>query len=423
MLRSGMDIKEKLSILSDAAKYDASCASSGVKRKTPQGGIGNVNGTGICHSYTPDGRCVSLLKILLTNFCIFDCSYCINRVSSPIKRAKFTVDEVVQLTMDFYKRNYIEGLFLSSGVAKSPDETMEEMISIARKLRVEQRFGGYIHLKAVAGCSNALIRQAGLYADRLSANIELPLQRDLDDLAPAKTHDEIEQSMSDIRENILESTEERKTSKKAPVFAPGGQSTQMIVGATASSDRDIMLKANDLYDSHNLKRVYYSAFSPIPDSDPNLPALSPPLIREHRLYQSDWLIRFYGFSVDEILPEATALLDLDKDPKLAWALRNRHCFPVDVNTAPKEMLLRIPGLGVRNVEKIISARKFRKLRLHDLTKIHASVNKLKFFITTADHNPHVTMLETMNFEAAIKGDTTVQLDLFEASQSSVSGEL
>ena len=289
-----MDIKDKLSILADAAKYDASCASSGVKRKAIPGGIGNTQGAGICHSYTPDGRCISLLKILLTNFCVFDCSYCVNRVSSQVKRAKFTVDEVVNLTMDFYKRNYIEGLFLSSGVAKSADETMEEMIQIAKKLRVEHRFGGYIHLKAVAGCTPSLLKKAGLYADRLSANIELPTQNDLDQLAPAKTHIEIEDSMSHIKESILESKEERTKSKKAPLYAPGGQSTQIIVGATQTSDRDIMLKASQLYDEQDLKRVYYSAFSPIPDSDPNLPLKSPPLIREHRLYQTDWLIRLYG---------------------------------------------------------------------------------------------------------------------------------
>lgn len=246
-----MDLETKLSILADAAKYDASCASSGVKRAAEKNGIGNVQGAGICHSYTPDGRCISLLKILLTNFCIYDCSYCINRVSSQVKRAKFTVHEVVNLTMDFYKRNYIEGLFLSSGVASSPDETMEEMISIAKILRTEHRFGGYIHLKAVAGCSEALIRKAGLYADRLSANIELPLKQDLEELAPGKTHTEIEKSMSEIRESILESKEDQKTSKKAPVFAPGGQSTQMIVGATASSDRDIMVKASELYETIN----------------------------------------------------------------------------------------------------------------------------------------------------------------------------
>ncbi|MBY0412534.1 MAG: putative DNA modification/repair radical SAM protein, partial [Bdellovibrionales bacterium] len=297
-----MNLKDKISILADAAKYDASCASSGAKRSAVKGGIGNLEGTGICHSYTPDGRCISLLKILLTNFCIYDCSYCVNRVSSQVKRAKFTIQEVVDLTMNFYKRNYIEGLFLSSGVAKSSDETMEEMVEIARRLRVDHKFGGYIHLKAVAGCSQTLLDKAGLYADRLSANIELPKQADLNDLAPAKTHTEIEKSMEQIQNRIIENKEEKKLFKKAPLFTPGGQSTQMIIGATPSTDRDIMTKAYDLYGNFNLKRVYYSAFSPIPDSDPNLPLSRPPMIREHRLYQTDWLLRFYGFKVDEVLP-------------------------------------------------------------------------------------------------------------------------
>ena len=278
-----MELQTKISILADAAKYDASCASSGAKRKAIPGGIGNLEGSGICHSYTPDGRCISLLKILLTNFCIYDCSYCVNRVSSQVKRAKFTIEEVVDLTMNFYKRNYIEGLFLSSGVAKSSDQTMVEMIEIARRLRVDHKFGGYIHLKAVAGCSQELLATAGLYADRLSANIELPTQADLNNLAPAKLHTEIEKSMEQISTRIVENAEEKKLFKKAPMYSPGGQSTQMIVGATQSSDRDIMTKASDLYGNFSLKRVYYSAFSPIPDSDPNLPLARPPMIREHRL--------------------------------------------------------------------------------------------------------------------------------------------
>lgn len=413
-----MELKDKLSTLADAAKYDASCASSGVKRKAQKGGIGNTDGTGICHSYTPDGRCVSLLKILLTNFCIYDCSYCINRVSSQVKRAKFTVDEVVSLTMDFYKRNYIEGLFLSSGVAKSADDTMEEMILIAKKLRVEHRFGGYIHLKAVAGCSPALLKRAGLYADRLSANIELPTQADLNSLAPAKTHAETENSMSEIKLSILESREETAKSKKAPVYAPGGQSTQMIVGATKTSDREIMLKASQLYDEQNLKRVYYSAFSPIPDSDPNLPPQSPPLLREHRLYQTDWLIRLYGFNIHEILPPEHTTLALDKDPKLAWALRNRHLFPVDVNTASREMLLRVPGLGAMMVDRILSSRRFRKIRSEDLAK-SPSMNRAKFFITTADDIKSASSIDSLLLESKILVNKEVQLDLF----SSVSGEV
>jgi putative DNA modification/repair radical SAM protein len=418
-----MDLKEKLSILADAAKYDASCASSGVQRKAQKGGIGSVQGAGICHSYTPDGRCISLLKILLTNFCVYDCSYCINRVSSQVKRAKFTVDEVVTLTMDFYKRNYIEGLFLSSGVLKSPDETMEEMISIARSLRIDHRFGGYIHLKAVAGCSEALIKKAGLYADRLSANIELPLQKDLDELAPAKSHVEIEDSMAKIRESILESKEDRVKSAKAPIFAPGGQSTQMIVGATQSTDRDIMLKAQSLYSTHFLKRVYYSAFSPIPDGDTNLPLIKPPMIREHRLYQSDWLIRLYGFQVNEILPESNSALSLEHDPKLAWALRHRDLFPVDINEAPKEMLLRIPGLGFRNVERILAGRKFRKIRLTDLVNMKVQLSKVKYFILTADDHAGTKLLDSLILENVLKEKTEVQLDLFASPMSAITGEV
>ncbi len=421
-----MDIKDKLAILADAAKYDASCASSGVARKAEVGGIGNVQGSGICHSYTPDGRCVSLLKILLTNFCIYDCSYCVNRVSSQVKRAKFSIDEIVNLTMNFYKRNYIEGLFLSSGVARSSDETMEEMIEVARRLRVDHKFGGYIHLKAVAGCSQLLLDQAGLYADRLSANIELPKQKDLDDLAPAKTHKEIEISMGQIQNRILENIDEQKNFKKAPIFSPGGQSTQMIVGATASSDRDIMTKASGLYDSFHLKRVYYSAFSPIPDSDPNLPLEKPPMIREHRLYQTDWLLRFYGFKVEEVLPMDHPSLDLEKDPKLSWAIRNRQRFPIDLNTAPKMELLRIPGLGVRNVEKILSSRRHRKIRLEDLSKMRVAIDKIRPFIQTVDYTPPISQLDSMGFEKSLEKilevKKSLQLDFFSSVFSSTTGE-
>jgi putative DNA modification/repair radical SAM protein len=417
-----MELKDKISILADAAKYDASCASSGVRRKAIAGGIGNQESAGICHSYTPDGRCISLLKILLTNFCIYDCSYCVNRVSSQVKRAKFTVEEVVNLTMNFYKRNYIEGLFLSSGVAKSSDETMTEMIEIARRLRVDHKFGGYIHLKAVAGCSQELLDKAGLYADRMSANIELPKQQDLNDLAPAKTHTEIEKSMEQIKERIIENKEENKLFKKAPIYTPGGQSTQMIVGATASTDRDIMTKASDLYGNFNLKRVYYSAFSPIPDSDPNLPLARPPMIREHRLYQTDWLLRFYGFKVDEILPTDVPELDLELDPKLSWAIRNRNIFPVDLNRAPKEILLRIPGLGVRNVDKILATRTFQKIRLTDLSKMRVHLDKLRPFVVTADYIPPVTQLDSLHFAKVFRPETHVQLDFFSGLAVSVTGE-
>ena len=417
-----MELKDKISILADAAKYDASCASSGNKRQAQKGGIGNLEGSGICHSYTPDGRCISLLKILLTNFCIYDCSYCVNRISSQVKRAKFSIQEVVDLTMNFYKRNYIEGLFLSSGIAKSSDETMEEMIEIARRLRVDHKFGGYIHLKAVAGCSQLLLEKAGLYADRLSANIELPKQADLNELAPAKTHTEIEKSMEQIQDRIVENKEEQKLFKKAPLFSPGGQSTQMIVGATQSTDRDIMTKASDLYGNFNLKRVYYSAFSPIPDSDPNLPLQRPPMIREHRLYQTDWLLRFYGFKVDEVLPTDVPELDLEMDPKLSWAIRNRQTFPVDLNMASKEVLLRIPGLGVRNVDKILATRKFQKIRLTDLAKMRVHLDKLRPFVVTADYNPPLTQLDSLHFAKTFRPEVHVQLDLFSSLPVSVTGE-
>ena len=417
-----MELKDKISILADAAKYDASCASSGAYRKAQAGGIGNLEGSGICHSFTPDGRCVSLLKILLTNFCIYDCSYCVNRISSQVKRAKFSIQEVVDLTMNFYKRNYIEGLFLSSGVAKSSDETMEDMIEVARRLRVDHKFNGYIHLKAVAGCSQELLNKAGLYADRLSANIELPTEKDLSNLAPAKTHTEIEKSMEQIKGRIVENTEEKKLFKKAPLYSPGGQSTQMIVGATKSTDRDIMTKASNLYDGYNLKRVYYSAFSPIPDSDPNLPLSRPPMIREHRLYQTDWLLRFYGFKVDEVLPADVPELDLEQDPKLSWAIRNRGTFPVDLNTAPKNILLRIPGLGVRNVDKILATRTFQKIRLTDLAKMRVHLDKIRPYVVTADYTPPLSQLDSLHFGAKTRPETHVQLDLFSSFKESVTGE-
>jgi putative DNA modification/repair radical SAM protein len=417
-----MDLKEKLSILADAAKYDASCASSGVKRKAIRGGIGNSNGVGICHSYTPDGRCISLLKILFTNFCIYDCSYCINRNSSSVKRAKFTVDEVVNLTMNFYQRNYIEGLFLSSGVLKSPDETMEDLIAVAKILRVEKKFGGYIHIKAVAGASAELLRKAGLYADRLSANIELPTQNDLDKLAPAKTHIETEESMSVIKEAILESKEERGKSKKASLFAPGGQSTQMIVGATQTTDKSIMEKAHDLYKGQSLKRVYYTAYSPIPDSSAALPALSPPLMREHRLYQTDWLIRMYGFQVHEIFSHSESL-SLDLDPKLSWALAHRDFFPLDVNLATREELLRVPGLGIRNVNRIIIGRRHRKVRWEDLLRLRLNFEKVKHFISTGERENHLGLLLTDSIVESFTKKESVQLDLFESSESALTGEV
>ncbi|KKN70223.1 hypothetical protein LCGC14_0433320, partial [marine sediment metagenome] len=337
---------DKLAILSDAAKYDASCASSGSTRRdsAKSKGIGSTEGSGICHAYAPDGRCISLLKILMTNFCVYDCVYCVNRSSSNVARARFTVEEVVTLTMEFYKRNYIEGLFLSSGIIRNSDYTMEEMVRIARKLRLEENFAGYIHLKTIPDASPALIEEAGLFADRLSINIELPTDLTLEALAPEKKPRDIRRSMGHLRAKIEEHKGEKKDRTKPQRFAPGGQSTQMIIGADGSDDAKILTTSNGLYGSYGLKRVYYSAFSPIPDASSNLPLQAPPLLREHRLYQADWLLRFYGFSVAEIMQGGTAgQLDLNIDPKLAWALQNRARFPVNINLADQESLLRIPG--------------------------------------------------------------------------------
>jgi putative DNA modification/repair radical SAM protein len=413
-----MDIDRKLHILADAAKYDASCASSGSYRKRMENGIGNTEGVGICHSYTPDGRCVSLLKLLLTNYCIYDCSYCINRISSDTPRARFTPEEVVTLTLNFYKRNYIEGLFLSSGIIQSPDYTMEQLISVARQLRVEHRFGGYIHLKAVPSAAPELYLEAGLWADRLSANIELPLDLELRALAPAKQHAQIESAMVHISGGILEAKDKTNRKGESPVFAPAGQSTQMIVGATPAPDAAVLGKASELYKKHKLRRVYYSAFSPIPHSDPGLPIERPPMIREHRLYQADWLLRFYGFCVDEITTPDEPQLALDKDPKLAWALRHREFYPVDVNKASRSALLRIPGIGVRNVKRILDIRRHRALRLEDLARLRISIQKTKYFIVTADHNPAVLQIDSPRLPAKFNPEPQ-QLSLFGA----VTGEL
>ena len=350
---------------------------------------------GICHSYTPDGRCISLLKLLLTNVCILDCSYCINRKSSNVRRARFKPDEVVRLTIDFYKRNYIEGLFLSSGIIRNADYTMEQLVLVAKKLREEEDFGGYIHLKAVPGASPELLRQAGLYADRLSANIEMPVQEDLDKLAPEKTIGEIEGTMAELKEGITESKEAAKASSNAPAFARAGQSTQLVVGASESSDGVILTKAESLYKRFLLKRVYYSAFSPAQFTDPKLATNPAPPMREHRLYEADWLIRHYGFSAHEIAGSLeNGNLDLEKDPKLAWALKHRGLFPVDVNRASKSVLLRVPGIGVRNVERILKIRRYRPLRTDDLIRLKISMNRAKWFITTADRNPDVFRLDS-----------------------------
>ena len=417
-----MDIQQKLRVLADAAKYDASCASSGSRRARVEGGLGNTNGVGICHSYTPDGRCVSLLKLLLTNYCVYDCSYCINRISSDTQRARFTPEEVVFLTTEFYKRNYIEGLFLSSGVIQSPDYTMEQMVRVAKLLRVEQKFGGYIHLKAVPGVSEELLREAGSWADRLSANMELAADRDLAVLAPAKSHREIETSMRQIASGILEAKDRTTAAGKGPKFAPAGQSTQFIVGATNTPDSEMLSKSADLYKNYRLRRAYYSAFSPIPHADPSLPLKKIPLVREHRLYQADWLIRFYGFAAEELTTPGDRNLPLDKDPKLAWALRNRDFFPVDVNKAGQAALLRVPGFGVRNVKRMVRIRRYRKLTLADLAKLKISVKKSQYFIVAADHNPSVHEIDSQKlpqkFEVASQ-----QLGLFEAAEVARTGEL
>jgi putative DNA modification/repair radical SAM protein len=400
-----MDLQAKLSILADAAKYDASCASSGSRRQRVEGGLGNTTAIGICHSYTPDGRCVSLLKILLTNYCIYDCTYCVNRVSSDTPRARFTPQEVVFLTIEFYKRNYIEGLFLSSGVIQNADYTMEQLIAVAKSLRQDHLFGGYIHLKMAPGASGLLTAEAGKWADRLSVNIEMPRQADLDRLAPAKTHIQIQGAMGQIHQNLCEARAERKT------FAAAGQSTQMIVGATDTPDSAILEKSSALYNAYGLRRVYYSAFSPIPYSDSRLPLKAPPLVREHRLYQADWLMRFYGFDVGELTTPGQPNLPLDKDPKLAWALRNRSFFPVDVNTAPQEALLRVPGLGVRNVKKILKMRRFHRFRMEDLSRLKAAVERLKYFVVTSDSNPSAFQIDSARLPRLVKTPST-QLSLF-----------
>ncbi len=379
---------QKLAILSDAAKYDASCASSGTtKRNAVNGGLGSTEGNGICHSYAPDGRCISLLKILMTNFCTYDCAFCINRVSSNIARARFSVDEVVKLTLEFYRRNYIEGLFLSSGIVQSPDYTMEQMTRIVKILRVDHRFHGYIHLKTIPNASQELLDEAGLFADRLSVNIELPTDLALNKIAPQKDVVEIRRAMAAIGDKIVASREPTMVKKRVKKFVPAGQSTQLIIGAENSSDAIILKRSASLYAGYKLKRVYYSAFSPIPDSSPKLSLVKPPLMREHRLYQADWLMRFYGFNVDEIAARGGGMLDLDIDPKLSWALCHRGEFPVDVNKAPYEILLRVPGFGVKTVRRIISARRHCKLRYADLARLGANMKNAKSFISTIDWHP------------------------------------
>jgi putative DNA modification/repair radical SAM protein len=384
-----MSIRDKLALLSDAAKYDASCASSGTSSRGSRDGkgLGSTTGSGICHAYAPDGRCISLLKILMTNYCVFDCAYCVNRVSSNVPRARFTVDEVVWLTTEFYRRNYIEGLFLSSGIIKSSDYTMEEMVRIAETLRA-QGFRGYVHLKTIPEASPELIERAGLAADRLSINIELPTDASVKAYAPEKDARTIRQAMGKVRTTKEDYGERSFTGRRRGKFAPAGQSTQMIVGADASDDATILGNADRLYGAYGLKRVYYSAFSPIPDASAVLPLVDPPLMREHRLYQADWLMRFYDFDLAEIVTrDGDGMLDLDVDPKLAWALANRDRFPVDVNRAEKAMLLRVPGFGTKIVERILKARRSGSVGLDDIRRMGGRVKAARPFVVARDHRP------------------------------------
>ncbi len=381
-----MDLLAKLKILADAAKYDASCASSGTITRSSLGektGVGSTEGMGICHAYAPDGRCISLLKILLTNSCVYDCLYCINRRSSNVQRARFTVEEVVTLTLGFYRRNCIEGLFLSSGIIRSPDYTMEQVVRVAKTLREEHGFRGYIHLKTIPDASPELLLEAGRYADRLSINVEMPTEDGLARLAPEKDMPSIRRSMGRMRLRI----DEARAEKKAARFAPAGQSTQMIVGADDSSDRKILAQSTNLYSNYGLRRVYFSAFSPIPDASAVLPPKRAPLLREHRLYQADWLMRFYEFKADELALDAAGNMDLSMDPKLAWALQHREQFPVDVNTATREQLLRVPGMGVKSVDKLLQARRHRRLRMDDLARLRMPMDKVAPFVTALDYQP------------------------------------
>ncbi len=396
-------IKEKLEILADAAKYDVSCSSSGGKRKN-NGGLGDSSASGICHTYTEDGRCVSLLKILLTNHCIYDCIYCVSRKSNDIKRAAFTVEEVVDLTISFYRRNYIEGLFLSSGIFKDADTTMERLVRVAKKLRTEHNFNGYIHLKSIPGASDDLMNEAALYADRLSVNLEIPTESGLKLLAPDKNREDMLQPMRIVKKGIQQYKDEKKIIRSAPKFAPAGQSTQMIVGASNENDLQIIKVADHFYKNYGMKRVYYSGYIPV-TVDNRLPAITAevPVLRENRLYQSDWLMRFYGFKADEILDFNMPFLDLEVDPKLSWALRNLDQFPVNLQTADYKMILRIPGIGVKTAQKIVSARQFQVLSIDHLKKLGAATNRAKYFIDFTYGNPFLKHLTDLNLRKLIIG--------------------
>ncbi|MGL6173217.1 MAG: putative DNA modification/repair radical SAM protein [Cellulosilyticaceae bacterium] len=426
-----MDLQRKLEILSDAAKYDVSCSSSGSNRSSKKGDLGSTATSGICHSFTPDGRCISLFKVLLTNYCIYDCSYCLNRKSNPVDRAAFTVDEVVSLTINFYRRNYIEGLFLSSGIIKSPDHTMEMLMRIVKKLRLEFGFRGYIHLKAIPGASQELIHEAGLYADRMSVNIELPSAQSLKLLAPDKEKTDIFSPMKLIKSNILEAKDTKKHFKHAPLFVPGGQSTQMIIGASPENDLNILTLSERLYQKYLLKRVYYSAYIPINTTD-HLPSIaSPPTLREHRLYQSDWLLRLYGFKATELLDDQTPNLDINFDPKTSWALRNLHLFPLEVNTAPYEMLIRVPGIGLKGAQKIIAARKLCSLTFEDLVKLRITLKRAQYFILcrgkyngqVAYDEPLITQALSPKVDLNIIEQSFSQLSLFDQHISPIPNKL
>ncbi len=381
-------ILKKLSILAESAKYDVSCSSSGSKRSNRKGGLGNAAASGICHSFTEDGRCVSLLKILYTNACMYDCAYCINRRSNDIPRASFTVNELVELTTEFYRRNYIEGLFLSSGVVRNPDHTMERMVRVVQLLRSVHNFNGYIHMKSIPGASRELVYQAGLWADRLSVNIEIPSEPNLKFLAPEKDHQSVYMPMRYIQQGVLENREDKKRIRSTPTFAPAGQSTQMIIGASNERDRDILRLSSMLYNGPKLKRVYYSGFVPVNGYDTRLPMLqTAPLVRENRLYQADWLMRFYQFNAEEILDDAHPDLDLEVDPKIAWALRHPEVFPIDINTADYSQILRVPGIGVQSAMRIASTRRYRRLNHEHLKKLGVVMKRAQYFITCGQHTP------------------------------------
>jgi putative DNA modification/repair radical SAM protein len=415
-------IEEKLKILADAAKYDVSCSSSGSNRKN-NGGIGDASASGICHTYTEDGRCVSLLKILLTNHCIYDCAFCVSRRSNDVKRAAFTVDEVVELTMNFYRRNYIEGLFLSSGIFKNADFTMERLMRIVKKLRLEENYNGYIHLKTIPGASEELIKEAGLYVDRMSINLELPTEAGLKMLAPEKDHETVKKPLAFVNNQIQEFKSESKLIKHTPQFVPAGQSTQMVIGATPETDFEIMNIAKTFYDDYNLKRVYYSGYIPINNENSLLPQIGsrPPLIRENRLYQTDWLLRFYDFKLDEILNDKQQHLDLEIDPKLSWALRNPHYFPIDINRADYKEIIRIPGIGRQSAMKIIQSRKFGRLHEYQVKKMGIAFNRARHFMVCADtpitlgsasmeHVRHAILMKNTNKQ--IKNISSAQMSLF-----------